>query len=84
MKQTKAMAAAISGLGVIVVTATAIGFDLAVVNAGGSPDRFSSGPASTAAATPAAEWVQLRMSAPGGLHDLTIKLHHGHIHLGIG
>jgi hypothetical protein len=84
VKQRKAMVAAISGLGVVVVTATAVGFDLAVVNAGRSPDRTSSRPTSTAAATPATEWVQLRLSAPGGLHDFTIKLHRGQIRLGIG
>ena len=83
MKQRKAMVAAISGLGVVAVTAVAIGFDLAVVNAGRPSERTASPPAVAAAATPAREWVQLRIPGPGGLHDFTVKLHRGHVHMGI-
>ncbi len=84
MKQRKALITVVSGLGVVAVTALAIGFDLAVVGAGHPPDRPRSAPTGTAAATPAREWVQLRMPGPGGVHRFTIKLHHSHVHLGIG
>jgi hypothetical protein len=84
VKQKKAVATAISGLGVVLVTAIAVAFDLAVVSAGHRPDRIASVPAVTSAAAPAAEWVQLRMPGLGGLHDFTIELHRGRIHLGIG
>ena len=84
MKHKKAVATAISGLGVVLVTAVAVAFDLAVVSAGHRPDRAASVPVVTSAVAPAAEWVQLRMPGPAGLHDFTIKLHRGHIRLGIG
>jgi hypothetical protein len=82
--QRKVMVSVISGLGVVVVTAVAIGFDLAVVRAGPRPDRTAPAPNVSAAPAPATEWVQLRMSGPGGLHDFTIRLHRSHVHLGIG
>jgi hypothetical protein len=84
VKQKKAMAAAISGLGAVVVTAIAIGFDLAVVSAGHKHDRVAAAPTVTTAVAPAADWVQVRVPGPRGLHEFTITLHHGHIRLGIG